>query len=57
MIQTLSHKRKTDFWRSEAEARRREAWGGWGALAPTRYGTGHKYPLGFSIGDRFILFL
>jgi hypothetical protein len=50
MIQILSPKRKTDFWRSEAEARRREAW------AP-RYGTGHKYPLGFSIGDRFILFL
>jgi hypothetical protein len=42
MIQILSPKRKADFWRSEAETRRR---------------TGHKYPLGFSIGDWFILFL
>jgi hypothetical protein len=44
MIQILSPKRKDDFWRSEAEARR-------------RYGTSHKYPLGFSIRDWFILFL
>jgi hypothetical protein len=50
MIQILSPKRKSDFWRSEAEARRRYAW-----ARLQWHGTGHKYPLGFSIRDWFIL--